>query len=402
METDGVRSSRSVHGKGQRSSPAADSDKRDHAAGTERSSEHDASQPALSAFFQRWSRPVDDLTECLPDAELFLVAKEADPAKWPSHAQNCEQCREVIDLLNRPDRVKIPISQILSMSSSLANKEVHRSHKRRFRSRAYLGAFYNSFRPSQTLAVGLALILLFSVATLLYLKRALNTSEQSYIVTLPEDNYWRTVEWLRQANMILGDPNLASRDKLVQLKPLKNDQEQIKQMLAQINPNDLGNKERTEFAEQLAFYNTQMQILKNPSQLPTKSNDEAEQITAVAQTNDSKIVTQVWAAFSTPSLKNEALWNADEKDIETALGIVEASKQTDVTSINDKKEVWVLDLVDRNEADKIQIEKRIEQLKTTQGVSVSVSWSSSNHSTLPHYNAVSPRTIKYPGRVKAP
>jgi len=349
---------------------------------------------AISRFFQRWPSLSSENSDCVPDAELLSVAAEPNRSKWPEHIKSCTRCSEVIQLLQNSDRTRISIDDFLSNTSRVANKGLVRSTTFSFN---YINAFYRNIRPSYRLTGLMALAVLFSVSTWFYLSRSLNDSTPiTQRISLSEDGYWKTTQWLRMSSDILEDESLSPEDKLTRLKPLQSDFAQVKQTLANIRTSDLDPTRRAELAELVINYNSQAQILRDSILIPKKASQGTTHIQSVDPTKDSTLVSEIYAAVKPTNIKNEAKLNQEQKQLEAAKAIVEASKQLDFTSIKDN-EVEVRDLVtDRNTADRARIQERMTQLQNNTGVTVKLSWSLNNvPATIGNSTTDSPKAVRW-------
>jgi hypothetical protein len=320
---------------------------------------NEANAEKISGFFRRWKPSAGANSDCVSDAELIEIAKLTDRNSWPKHVQSCSRCENVIQLLNRAD-MKIPIDVFLSRTS----REVRQAKgKQSFSS--YVWAFYNISAPRYAV-VYLVVFLFLGVAGIwIYQKRS--ETSPPYAASLKEDDYWKTTEWIRARTAIADESSLSPDQKLAKLRELQGDYGVIEGKLIAIQrSNTLGPSEKAELAQLVTTYNSQVKLLTSKSE--TKAVSEgADPVLVIQASTDSDIVSKV--SVSILSSKSDQI-NQKERDLETAKAVMQASKELDFTSINNK-EVEVQDLVpNRSEGERKAIQERLTDLKNTDGIAV--------------------------------
>jgi len=217
--------------------------------------------------------------------------------------------------------------------------------------------------------VYLVVFLFLGVAGIWIYQKRSETAPQ-YSASLREDDYWKITEWIRERTAIANDSSLSPDQKLVKLRRLQGDYEAIEAKLINLQRSKpLDPSHRAELAQLVTTYNSQVRLLtaESDTKTPPKGGD---MVLVIQATADSDIVSKVSASILANNL---APLNQKERDTETARAVVQASRELDFTSINNK-EVEVQDLMpNRSELERKAILGRLADLKTTDGITVTFS-----------------------------
>jgi|GEM_PF-2147765 len=329
---------------------------------------NEANAEEIGGFLGRWKPSAAGNLDCVSDAELIEIAKLTDRNSWPKHVQKCNRCENVIQLLNRAD-MRIPIGVFLSKTSS----EVRRAKAKQSFS-SYVWAFYNVSAP-RFAVVYLVVFLFLGVAGIWIYQQRSQTAPQ-YVASLKDDEYWKVTEWVRERTVI-ADSSLSPDQKIVKLRQMQGDYALIEEKLLELqNNNSLNFSQRAELAQLVTTYNSQVKLLTAKSDTKTTSRGGADTVLVIQASTDSDIVSKV--AASILANKSDQL-NQNERDLQTAKAVVQASKELDFTSINNK-EVEVQDLVpNRSQDEKNAIKDRLADLKNTDGITVKLTEPSPNY-----------------------
>jgi len=341
-------------------------------------------QKALEDFFQRWDEPANDRSGCLSEADVLRAINEPDPAKQSPHLAECNRCYELVDMGN-PQRVRIPINEILAESSRKAAEAERGSAGRSFTPWAYVTTFYKSYSLGQRAFVAAVLLFFLVVAVVPYVKRLSRPSNSFQVVELSEDKLWTAEEWLGKVTTIAGNSTVSPQERIRRLQPFKKDESQINKTIAALNKS-VNETQRAELGTLVARCQDQLRILSQLNGSPNNVNAQHEDLQFVATTTPSRIVTQVWAVFS------ETSPNADPQDVSTAMARIDAAKNVGVTSISETGQVVVYDRVsNRSDAKKKELDARLNELLNGR---VQVNRAPQEISSSPHADAASPPTAK--------
>ena len=316
----------------------------------------------VKEFFQYWKVPSEDLTRCPPEMVLLDAAKKPNPSDWPEHIQHCSACRELVHLIAKPATERMPARAILAEAGRRAWLAEHGTPRHRFTPQRYLQVFFNSLGQAQRTAV--AAVFIFTLVLASWFTYKWWQSPPPNVVKLDVE-YWKAVEWFDRANLILADEGLKSHQKVADLQALKSQKAEIESIT---NNLPLDDTQRAELATRKATYNNQTMILTAALQM---NNPKPEDL-PFEQTQDSKIVTQVWAAFGSLDGKTITL---GRQDPETAKALLEAAEYIDITKItqgDDSKPTVTVSFLDTSlDKSKPEVQQSINLLESS-GVHVDV------------------------------
>jgi hypothetical protein len=323
----------------------------------------------LEQFFERWELPATDFADCLPEAELRKAVVNRDRSQWPSHVMKCENCRSIAELLEHPERIRIPVNKILAEASRRAWEIEHSTPRRSF-TRRHVASLYNSIPEHQRrpifAAAAAVLVLILAVIGYQYLSSKTPNPTVAFNnrpTPTPVETYADATDWYGKAIDALASPNYNTEAKLLYLEPLESTKPKTETTFDQAN---LNSSQRAQAGTLVTKYKSLYTVVLSDS---TSEQKVKAKDLDVPPTPDSEIVSKVFLAFGSHT-GSPIVFNRE--DPEAAKIILEAAKFTEVTNIEPKAEkTTVLITLPKGEFGEKELNTRLASLKD-QGIEVIV------------------------------
>lgn len=292
----------------------------------------------LNDFFDKWQTSFPEEGEdCLSDYRLIEIAKQ-NPDNWPPHVKTCNHCHGVVYLLNATDKPPGEFYENLRTRAKAGLDE----RPQRLSAPSQLWSFFSMGQPKWAIpALVAALILLFvgwGISS-----RYISPQNDTHVkISLNEDKYEKTVQWLKISLDKLNDPTLSLREKLVQIQTLSREVPKINERLEGLAKEDMDSNKRAKLANLVTTYNNGLTILQQ--EVKAQNESLAVNTSKIANTTDSNMVVKIYITAAKPS-SSEKSGSENEilTELEEAIAVQAGQDQVSVVGIKEN-EIEVIDL----------------------------------------------------------